>query len=120
MRFLLDEDLPPLVGETARGLGLDVTSVHEIGRTGLPDPDQLRFAAAEGRVMVTRNRDDFIRLTAEFFRSGEPHAGLLIIPRSLPSSKPERIAHALRSWSEAREDAPQSFGEYSIDFLGPA
>lgn len=99
-------------------MGLDVESVHEIGRTGLSDPDQLRFAATEGRVMVTRNRDDFIRLTAEFFRSGEPHPGLLIVSRSLPSSKPERIAHALRGWSETRQDAPGSFDEYSIDFLG--
>lgn len=118
MRFLLDEDLPPLAAETARGLGLDVVSVHELGRIGLSDPAQLRFAAAEGRVMVTRNRDDFIRLTAEFFRTGESHPGLLIVSRAIPSSKPERIAHALRSWSEAREDNPQSFGEYSIDFLG--
>lgn len=96
-------------------MGLDVESVHEIGRTGLSDPDQLRFAATDGRVMVTRNRDDFIRLTAEFFRSGERHAGLLVVSRALPSSKPERIAHALRSWSEIREEAPESFGEYSID-----
>lgn len=118
MRFLLDEDLPPLAAETGRELGLDVTSVHELGRTGLSDPEQLRFAARERRVMVTRNRDDFIRLTTEFFRSGESHPGLLIVSRSLPSSKPERIAHALRSWSEARAGNPGNFGEYSIDFLG--
>lgn len=93
-------------------------SVHEIGRIGLSDPDQLRFAAKEGRVMVTRNRDDFIRLTAEFFRTGEPHPGLLVISRALPSSKPERIAHALSSWNQARESHPESFGRYSIDFLG--
>lgn len=118
MRFLLDENLPPLAGETALGLGLDVESVHEIDRTGLSDPDQLRFAATEGRVMVTRNRDDFIRLTTEFFRTCEPHPGLLIVSRALPSSKPERIAHALKSWSEARKGSPGSFGECSIDFLG--
>lgn len=118
MRFLLDEDLPPLAAETARGLGLDVTSVHELGRIGLSDPDQLRFAVTEDRVMVTRNRDDFIRLTAEFFRTGEPHPGLLVVSRAIPSSKPERIAHVLLGWSEAREDHPQSFGKYSIDFLG--
>lgn len=118
MRFLLDEDLPPLAAEIARGLDLDVTSVHELGRTGRSDPEQLRFAAEEGKVMVTRNRDDFIRLTTEFFRTGEPHPGLLIVSRAIPSSKPERLAHSLLSWSEAREGEPGNFGEYSIDFLG--
>ena len=50
MRFLLDEDLPPLAAEITRGLGLEVTSVHELGRRGIGDRDQLRFAAAEDRV----------------------------------------------------------------------
>jgi hypothetical protein len=63
MRFLLDEDLPPKVAVIARSLGLDVVSVHEIGRTGLSDEAQLRFAASETRILVTRNRDDFIALT---------------------------------------------------------
>ncbi|MBA3636422.1 MAG: DUF5615 family PIN-like protein, partial [Rubrobacteraceae bacterium] len=35
MRFLLDEDLPPRAAEVARGLGLDVLSLHELGRRGI-------------------------------------------------------------------------------------
>jgi len=30
MHLVLDEDLNPLVAEIARGLGLDVSSVHEL------------------------------------------------------------------------------------------
>ena len=56
MRFLLDEDLPPLAAEVARGLGLDAVSVHELGRRGNMDRDQLRFAweltAADGSPIV--------------------------------------------------------------------
>lgn len=117
MKFLLDEDLPPKIAEVARGLGLKTESVHTLGRTGLSDPEQLRYAAQEGYIFVTRNRDDFIRFTAEFFRKDEPHGGVLIVPRSLPSSRPERIAHALTRWADTKRKHPQSFGPYVIDFL---
>ena len=113
MRFLLDEDLNPAVAEIARGLGMDVLSVHEIDRRGLRDEDQLRFSASQQRIFVTRNRDDFLALNLTFFQTGEPHAGLLIVPRSLPNHLPERIAHALRRWRERTGDAGASF----IDFL---
>ena len=45
MRFLFDEDLPPRIAEVDRGLGLEAESVHALGRTGLSDPEQLRYAA---------------------------------------------------------------------------
>jgi len=115
MGFLLDEDVNPAVAEIARGLGLDVFSVHEIDRRGLQDEDQLRFSASQQRIFVTRNLDDFLRLTLIFFQTHEPHAGLLIVPRSLPNHLPERIAHALRRWQERPGDP----GAYFIDFLTP-
>jgi hypothetical protein len=96
---------------------VDVQSVHELGRTGLSDPEQLRFAASEERVFVTRNRNDFLHFTVEFFRKGEAHPVVLIVSGSLPSSKPERISHALRRWELSRKDDPESFGPYAIDFL---
>lgn len=115
MRFLLDEDLNPSIAEIARGLGLDVVSVHEIDRRGFPDEEQLRFATVEQRVLVTRNRDDFIRLTVSLFQTGELHAGLLIVPYSLPNNLPERIAHALKRWQERGGDP----GPHFVDFLSP-
>lgn len=115
MRFLLDEDVHPAVAEIARGLGLDVVSIHEIDRRGFPDEQQLRFSTSQGRIFVTRNRDDFLRLTVVFFQAGELHEGVLIVPRSLPNKRPERIAHALKRWQERGGDP----GPHFIDFLGP-
>lgn len=115
MRFLLDEDLPPSAAEIARNLGLDVVSVHEVGRRGYSDDEQLRFAASEERVFITRNRDDFLLLTVEFFRAGEPHTGVLIVGRKLPNDRPERIAHAIKRWSDARADSGD--GASAFDFL---
>lgn len=115
MRFLLDEDVHPRAASIARGRRLDVTSVHELGRTGLEDEEQLRFAAREGRALVTRNRGDFLQLTLDFFATREPHAGLLIIPYSLPNRRPERIAAALADYADRYPR--ERMEPYTIDFL---
>jgi predicted nuclease of predicted toxin-antitoxin system len=115
IRFLLDEDLPPAVAVMTRSLGLDVVSVHEIGRTGLPDEDQLRFAASESRILVTRNRDDFIALTLRAYATNAPHHGVLIVPRSAPNTHPERIARAVAAWAGRYSVAHPGSG--FVDFL---
>jgi predicted nuclease of predicted toxin-antitoxin system len=118
-RFLLDEDLSFRIAETARGLALDMVSVHEIGRRGLPDDEQLRWAAREGRILVTRNRDDFIEWTTVFFQRGEPHTGVLIVTTALSIQKPERIAHAVKEWAERTRQrfGAQGLNSYFIEFL---
>jgi hypothetical protein len=113
MRFLLDEDLNPAAAEIGRGLGLDVVSVHEIDRRGFSDEEQLRFAITQRRTLVTRNRDDFLRLTRSFYAAGELHDGLLIVPHSLPNHRPERIARALERWC----GRPGDPGPHFVDFL---
>jgi len=115
LRFLLDEGLPPAAAEIARNLGLDAVSVHEISRCGYPDDERLHLAAGEVRIFVTRNRNDFLLLTVEFYRTGEPHPGVLVTPRSLPNDRPERIAHALKRWADARAGVPAGFE--GVDFL---
>lgn len=116
MRFLLDEDLSPKVAEVARGLGLDVISVHEIGRRGLPDDDQLRFACEQGQIFITRNRDDFRELVVTWFQARAGSPGVLIVPYSLPNKHPERIAHALKQWVERRQEQGLEAFE-GIDYL---
>jgi len=115
LRFLLDEDLNPAIAAAGRGLGLDVVSIHDIGRRRLGDREQLLFAAAEGRVFVTRNRDDFIRLTVSFYQAGEAHPGLIIVPYSLPNKDPKRIAHALKRWNDQFGSSALDYGIFFLD-----
>ena len=61
-----------------------------------------------------------MNLTVEFYQTGEPHCGVLIVPRGLPNNRPERISHALKRWSDARKDSPEAFGLYHVDFLAPS
>ena len=116
-RFLLDEDLNPTAAEVARDLGLDVVSVHEIDRLGLSDEEQLRFAAAEVRILLTRNRDDYLALTTESYRRGAPHRGVLIVTAELPNNRPERLAHALAHWKRKRGDRLHITTHYADSLL---
>lgn len=71
IRYHLDEHVDPAVAEGLRQRGVDVTTTVEAGLTGASDMDQLAFAAAQGRVFVTRDRD-FLVLDSE----GVGHAGI--------------------------------------------
>jgi len=68
-----------------------------------------------GRVFLTRNHRGFIELTVEFYRAGEAGAGVLLVRRNLPNDRPERIAHALKHWADARSDVSATFD--GVDFL---
>ncbi len=114
MRFYLDENLSATIAEIARGLGLDVDSVEELGRKGFADEEQLLLAAEDSRCVVTADRDDFIEPTDRFFSEGRPHAGVLIVPSTWQTSEFARIARAMKRYANARGDAAN---DYLIDFL---
>jgi predicted nuclease of predicted toxin-antitoxin system len=114
VKLFLDEDLSPRIAEILRQKGVDAISADDGRGTGLSDDQQLRRAAAERRCMVTRNRDDFIRLTVECFRHTQPHSGVLIVPYTLPADQFGRIATALYRYVQRH---PDGLPAYSIDFL---
>ncbi|MBI3302176.1 MAG: DUF5615 family PIN-like protein [Deltaproteobacteria bacterium] len=114
MKYYLDEDLSQKVAELLRTRGLDATSVHEVGTEGLSDFDQLDRAAQEGRCLVTRNRDDFIRLTLQFFSEGRSHHGILIVPYGFPGDRFAALANALARYAIQH---PNGLPSYTVDFL---
>lgn len=117
-RFYLDEDVPHGAAAVGVALGLDIVAARDAKRS-LPqdDPVHLRTAASEGRIMVTYNRNDFIRATRDAFAAGHPHAGVLILTRKLPRD-PAPVAHALERWVEQRENHGRwPMQPFEIDFL---
>ena len=114
MKLYLDEDISPKISVILRKKGMDAVSAHETGMLETSDEEQLSFAAAEGRVKVTRNRDDFITLTVQFFEALKRHKGLIIVPHTIPGSEFSELAALLVKFSK---DYPQGLEPYTIEFL---
>ena len=114
MKLYLDEDISPKVAEILRKREVDATSAHETGMLEASDEEQLKFASNEGRAMVTRNRNDFITLTVQFFESLKPRNGLIIVPHTIPGSEFSKLAALLVKFSK---NYPHGLETYTIAFL---
>lgn len=117
IEYYLDEDISHKVMLLARALGPDVTSAQEAARREYTDEAQLLFAAAEGRCLVSKNEKDYRRLTLDFQRRELPHAGILIVSRSLEGSQFARVAAALAHYATLY---PEGMPPYMLDYLHPA
>lgn len=117
MRFYLDEMFPPALAEVLRARGVEIISALEIGHVTMSDPAHLMFAAGEGRCVVTKNYDDFHDHTLEFLEQGLPHAGVLMVSKSLPSNNIGALVRALERFAH---EHPDGLEPYTVVWLSPA
>jgi predicted nuclease of predicted toxin-antitoxin system len=70
-----NENFPQPVVEHLRGLGHDVLTSHDAGKSEqkTPDDEVLSFATAAGRAVLTHNRRDFVGL----HKKNSAHAGII-------------------------------------------
>ena len=86
VRFLADENFNR---DILRGLlrvrpNLDVVIVQEIDLSGADDPTVLKWAAENGRVLITHDVSTMTRYAYERVREGQKMPGVFEVPRSLP------------------------------------
>ena len=96
MKFLLDHDVPAAVKDALERHEHDVIRLTDLlPRTA---SDETVFAAAQSnqRVMITCNRDDFLKLAAK-----GPHLGLIIlIRRRSPQAECANLLRLIRKAGE--------------------
>jgi predicted nuclease of predicted toxin-antitoxin system len=75
MKFLLDQSTDGRLAVYLRKLGHDVTRIAADYPAGLLDPKVLSIAHAEGRILITDDRD----FGEWVFRHKHPHAGVIFL-----------------------------------------
>jgi predicted nuclease of predicted toxin-antitoxin system len=103
-RFLFDEHVNAKAMERLRDGGVDVLSVAEIGLAGADDGTVFDRARRDGRIVVTRNDQDFAPLVTEAGRRAISFPGVLFLARSLSQADVDGHVRGLEQWiASARE-----------------
>lgn len=89
IRLYLDDDVHRGVAAALRLRGFDAVSVHDLGRWGYSDDDQLTYATASRRALFTFNTADFLQLHRAWIEAGRPHWGI-IVSEQLPVGEATR------------------------------
>jgi hypothetical protein len=79
IRLYLDEDVmdDDLV-RALRDKDIDVLTALEAGTQSWEDDQQLQYAAEQGRVLYSCNKEDYCRISAAILSQGESHVGIII------------------------------------------
>jgi predicted nuclease of predicted toxin-antitoxin system len=85
LRLASDADVD---GDIVRGLlraspGLDLVRVQDAGLREAPDPAILEWAASEGRVLITSDRNTMVGFAYERVKAGQSMPGLLALRRNV-------------------------------------
>ena len=81
IKLYLDEDVNPQLARDLRDRGFDAISTTEANNLGLSDRDQLDYARAHRRALLTHNRDDFLEIATEYAINEVTYYGILYVPQ---------------------------------------
>ena len=86
LKLVSDENFD---GDILRGLyrrcpELDVVRVQDIGLGAIPDPDILAWAAVEGRILLTHDRDTMPYFAYDRVRAGQAMPGVFLVSDLMP------------------------------------
>jgi hypothetical protein len=99
--LFLDEDVHGALANALRKRGYDAIHAVEQRRLGVSDENQLAFATAGDRCLMTFNVGDFVQLHNHWLGEGREHAGI-IVSRQLPVGETLPRLLALLQKEEAR------------------
>lgn len=109
IRLYLDEDVQQAsLVRALRARQVDVETALDAGLMGVPDDAQLRHATEQGRVLLTFNRGDFVKLHIEYLSQEVHHSGIIVsdqlpvgvLLRRVLRLMDARSAEEMRDWLE--------------------
>jgi len=105
LRLAVDENLREAIvaGLRRRLRGADLVRVQDVGLGSTPDPVILAWAANTGRVVVTHDQATMFEAATKLLDRGEPMAGLIIVPMSLPTGSAIDDLEVIVDCSDASE-----------------
>lgn len=105
MRVLLDEMYGQRLRDALIAVGIQATTVNDLGLDGSPDPDVFAAAVASDSALLTENVGDFTRISGEWSGAGKHHSGLLVALSSRFTRRPSGVS-ALVSAVQAAAGGP--------------
>lgn len=101
MKFLLDHDVPDEVEQLLRYWQHDVRRLREVLPVTSADQTISEFARQEQRILISCNRNHFLKLAREAVLEEPPFAGLIILIRR--RTRQSECAHLLAFLRRAGE-----------------
>lgn len=100
IRLYLDEDFHPDLAPPLRQQGYDCQTVVEARMLGKSDEEQLEYATAQTRCLMSFNVGDFVALAGEWAKAGRDHAGIIVtqqVSRQHLGRLLQRVLHLLNT-----------------------
>lgn len=100
MKFLIDNNLSPILADALKAAGHDAVHVRDFGMHAAPDEAVLERARAENRVLISADTD-FGGLLS---RSGASNPSVILIRRLVGRRAAEQAAIILANLDQVAED----------------
>jgi uncharacterized protein with PIN domain len=78
VKLYVDADITPRLARALRERGYDVLSAHEAGMAEASDSEQMAFATAHERALLTCNAGDFTAIFEDYWDADREHFGLIV------------------------------------------
>jgi uncharacterized protein with PIN domain len=95
VKLYVDADITPKLARALRTRGYDVLSAHEAGKDDASDVEQLAFAAAEERALLTCNAGHFTTIVEDYWYAGREHSGVIVSDQLELGEMIRRVARLL-------------------------
>lgn len=105
LRFVFDQHVNARALKQLQVRGVDAVHVAEVGLSEADDAEIFAWSIDQGRIIVTRNYQDFAPLASTYAEKGVAFPGVLFIATSVPQADAGHHVRSLLAWIQAANQA---------------